>query len=615
MYFERLEIENYGPLKSLDINFPFSDAEKSKPKPLVIVGKNGSGKSIFLSHLVNTLIEAKAPLYPNTEVQNGRVYKLRSSRYITFDQQYAFMKLHLSNGLKFYEWILSCLKKDFKNSYQYTPARQEWEEIPDEENSVVRNNFPQKYDEIKKLVDSNCNLYFPPNRFEEPGWLNQSNLLSKPEHTDKIRIKDESERNIICHSPLKTNMNWFFDLLLDRELYEKKIDDIPYPIPIQNEKTIEIDSSWKIRTFQGYEGTSDTVYSEVVKLLQVILKDKNVRFGLGTRQSRHISIMRGENVFVPHLFQLSTGETALLNLFLSIIRDFDISDGDLASLKSITGIVIVDEIDAHLHTELQYEILPELISLFPKVQFIITTHSPVFLLGLEKKFGQEGFEIRELPGADVISTERFSEFENAYWAFVETERFQSNVKDEILNSQKPIIFVEGEYDMRYIKKAAEFLNKGNLLSQIEIRPAGGFGTLDNIWKCSKWSDPRLEGKKIMLLYDCDTDKTNTDQNNFFKRIIPKNDSNPISEGIENLFPETTIDKVEHHNSAFIDIKPGGQGREGGEEITIQRRKSINKDRKGNMCNWLCENGDKDDFSNFITIYELIERLLSLSADN
>lgn len=68
MYFEKLEIENYGPLKSLDINFPFSDAEKSKPKPLVIVGKNGSGKSIFLSHLVNALIIFKASLYPNTEV-------------------------------------------------------------------------------------------------------------------------------------------------------------------------------------------------------------------------------------------------------------------------------------------------------------------------------------------------------------------------------------------------------------------------------------------------------------------------------------------------------------------------------------------------------------------
>ena len=605
MYFEKLEIENYGPLKSLEISFPFSDAEKSKPKPLVIVGKNGSGKSIFLSHLVNTLIEAKAPLYPNTEVQNGKVYKLRGPHYITSGEHYAFMKLHLSNGLEFYEWILSCLKKEFESSYKYIPERKEWTEIPDEENSAIKNNCLQKHDELKKLVDSSCILYFPPNRFEEPGWLNKSNLLSKPEHTDKNRIQGESKRNILCHSPLKANMNWLFDLLLDRELYEMQIFNdfhmdhngtkIPIPLPV----------------FLGYKGTAYKIYEETVRLLQIILKDKNTRFGIGNRQSRRMSIMRGKNTVVPHIFQLSTGETALLNIFLSIVRDFDISDGVLTSLESITGIVIVDEIDAHLHTQLQYEVLPELISLFPRVQFIITTHSPVFLLGLKNKFGQEGFEIRELPGADVISTERFSEFENAYRAFVETERFQNNVKDEILNSQKPIVFVEGEYDKKYIEKAAEFLNKGNLLSQIEIRPAGGFGTLDNIWKCSKWSDPRLEGKKIMLLYDCDTDKTEVDKNNFFKRIIPKNYSNPISEGIENLFPETTIDKVEHHNSAFIDIDPERTGRQRGKEINIPRTRSINKDEKGNMCNWLCENGDETDFSKFETVFKIIEEVLSL----
>ena len=423
----------------------------------------------------------------------------------------------------------------------------------------------------------------------------------------------ESYRNIICHSPLKTNMNWLLDLLLDRELHEKKIADIPYLLPIQNGKIIEILSSFNISTFQGYEGTSDTVYSEVLKLLQVILKDKNVRFGVGTRQSRQMSIMRGENVFVPHLFQLSTGETALLNLFLSIIRDFDISDGDLTSLESITGIVIVDEIDAHLHTELQYEILPELISLFPGVQFIITTHSPVFLLGLEKKFGQEGFEIRELPGADAISTERFSEFGEAYQTFTETERFQSSIKDEILSSQKPIAFVEGEYDIRYIKKAAELLSKSDLLSQVDIKAAGGSGTLDKIWKYSNCPAPEIVDKRILLLYDCDTDKPDTDQNNFFKRKIPKNSSNPIGKGIENLFPETTINKAESHNRAFIDIKPETTERKRGEQITIPSTKSINEDEKGNMCIWLCENGNKEDFSNFKTVFELIKEALSLSV--
>ena len=65
------------------------------------------------------------------------------------------------------------------------------------------------------------------------------------------------------------------------------------------------------------------------------------------------------------------------------------------------GIVLIDEVDAHLHLSLQKNILPLLTGLFPRIQFIVTTHSP-FVLGsaentviydLEKKLcisGDEG---------------------------------------------------------------------------------------------------------------------------------------------------------------------------------------------------------------------------------
>lgn len=42
---------------------------------------------------------------------------------------------------------------------------------------------------------------------------------------------------------------------------------------------------------------------------------------------------------------------------------------------------LVDEIETHLHVDLQKKVLPFLISFFPKIQFIVTTHSPfVYLL-------------------------------------------------------------------------------------------------------------------------------------------------------------------------------------------------------------------------------------------
>jgi predicted ATPase len=61
-----------------------------------------------------------------------------------------------------------------------------------------------------------------------------------------------------------------------------------------------------------------------------------------------------------------------------------LSDNLQSSVEDISGVVIIDEVDAHLHPKYQYE-LPKLLSdAFPKVQFIVSTHSPIPLLGLPK---------------------------------------------------------------------------------------------------------------------------------------------------------------------------------------------------------------------------------------
>ena len=49
----------------------------------------------------------------------------------------------------------------------------------------------------------------------------------------------------------------------------------------------------------------------------------------------------------------------------------------------VPGMVFVDEIETHLHLKLQREILPLLISIFPNIQFVVTTHSPFVLNSVE----------------------------------------------------------------------------------------------------------------------------------------------------------------------------------------------------------------------------------------
>jgi len=47
------------------------------------------------------------------------------------------------------------------------------------------------------------------------------------------------------------------------------------------------------------------------------------------------------------------------------------------------GIVIIDEIDLHLHPQWQRRIIPQLRKTFPNIQFIVTTHSPLVLESLD----------------------------------------------------------------------------------------------------------------------------------------------------------------------------------------------------------------------------------------
>jgi len=51
------------------------------------------------------------------------------------------------------------------------------------------------------------------------------------------------------------------------------------------------------------------------------------------------------------------------------------------AFDELYGIVIIDELDNHLHPQWQRDLVDKLTTLFPKVQFIVSTHSPVPLLG------------------------------------------------------------------------------------------------------------------------------------------------------------------------------------------------------------------------------------------
>jgi predicted ATP-dependent endonuclease of OLD family len=73
------------------------------------------------------------------------------------------------------------------------------------------------------------------------------------------------------------------------------------------------------------------------------------------------------------------------------------------------GIVIIDEIETHLHLELQRLILPMLTKIFPNIQFIVTTHSPFILNSLTNAVAYDLEKREKLEDLTEYSYEALSE--------------------------------------------------------------------------------------------------------------------------------------------------------------------------------------------------------------
>ena len=74
--------------------------------------------------------------------------------------------------------------------------------------------------------------------------------------------------------------------------------------------------------------------------------------------------------------QLSDGEKCLMAMVGDIVRRMTIASPMLPDPLQGQGVILIDELDLHLHPLLQREVVSRLVETFPNCQFIISTHSP-----------------------------------------------------------------------------------------------------------------------------------------------------------------------------------------------------------------------------------------------
>lgn len=92
------------------------------------------------------------------------------------------------------------------------------------------------------------------------------------------------------------------------------------------------------------------------------------------RRPLDLLITKGEDEF--SVLQLSQGEKSILSLVADIARRLTLLNPSLDNPLDGKGLVLIDEIDLHLHPSWQQKVIYRLEETFPNLQFIITTHSP-----------------------------------------------------------------------------------------------------------------------------------------------------------------------------------------------------------------------------------------------
>lgn len=159
------------------------------------------------------------------------------------------------------------------------------------------------------------------------------------------------------------NMNWFLKMTIQK--YQNKeldLGDIP-----------ELEAVYK---------AMETCYKRITGCDYV-----KMQYNMGTKTLDVAYRDDAGNIMRMPINQLSDGYKSTISLVADIAYRMAVLNPQLLGdvCLQTDGIVLIDEVDLHLHPAWQQQILKDLSTIFPKVQFIVTTHAPAVISSAEQE--------------------------------------------------------------------------------------------------------------------------------------------------------------------------------------------------------------------------------------
>lgn len=159
--------------------------------------------------------------------------------------------------------------------------------------------------------------------------------------------------------------------------------------------------------------------------------------------------------------ELSDGYSSVIYIVSDLILRMDknwLLDNEI-SQYNYQGIVLIDELETHLHIELQKKILPFLTEFFPRLQFIVTTHSPYILNSISNAKAYDLERNVELDNLSVFSSDDLAE------GYFEADEYSDELKKQ-LNQYEELCFKKEPTEEERAQRAELRIKFKNLSSEL-----------------------------------------------------------------------------------------------------------------------------------------------------
>ncbi|QBP77579.1 ATP-binding protein [Herbaspirillum huttiense] len=349
MYINRIDLQNFRTFRRASVQFLHSDLNLKQlglPKPRfpnvnLLLGNNGAGKTTLLKAIALACLGpavGKSGIYPYRLVRQepikqagaGHSHRARSFRGKAEDEVPPLQAM---------------IQATFTAHAQDRVPKETWQLA-----SEVRLRRISDFEDIEWSLD----------HYEawEPIFSAETDALFFVGYGATRRV-EQKER----YDPGSRTSRSFARALRVQSLFEDSYSLVPL-------------NSW----LPDYQHKNPGRFSQVVTLLNKLVGAGHYRFTGEMEQGEYLFEQKGLGVPFP---ALSDGYRAFLGWVGDLLYHICMTCPSGKKLIENCGIVMIDEIDLHLHPEWQMKLLPTLSKALPKIQFIVTSHSPLIVGSLE----------------------------------------------------------------------------------------------------------------------------------------------------------------------------------------------------------------------------------------